>query len=82
MPESRVRRKSVFTPPTTKSGAVMPSPRWFAPVMLGLMVIGLAWIVTYYLFQSKYPIPDVGTWNLVIGFGILLTGFGMMTRWR
>jgi Cell division protein CrgA len=82
MPESRIRRKSVFTPPVAKSGASRPSPRWFAPTMVSLMVIGLAWIVTYYLSEAKYPIPDLTHGNLVIGFGVLLAGFAMMTRWR
>jgi Cell division protein CrgA len=82
MPESRIRRKSVFTPPAEKSGALKPNPRWFAPLMVGLMLIGLAWIVVYYLTQAKYPVPDITHWNLIAGFGILLTGFAMMTRWR
>ena len=43
---------------------------------------GLGWVVTYYLSQSKYPIPALHDWNLLVGFGILLVGFGMLTRWR
>jgi hypothetical protein len=33
--------------------------------MVGLLLLGLAWVVTYYLSQSKYPIPDIvtGTWR-------------------
>jgi len=82
MPESRVRRKSAFTPPPAKAGARKPNARWFVPVMVGLLVIGLAWIVAYYITQSKYPVPGIQDFNLLIGFGILLTGFGMTTRWR
>jgi hypothetical protein len=29
-----------------------------------------------------FPIPDIGAWNLVIGFGIAFIGFLMTTRWR
>jgi hypothetical protein len=36
----------------------------------------------YYISQTAYPIPDIGHWNLVIGFGLLLAGFSMTTRWR
>jgi hypothetical protein len=82
MPESRIRRKSIFTPPAAKGGAPKPSPRWFAPAMVSLMVVGLAWIVTYYLSEAKYPIPHLTHGNLVIGFAVLLVGFSMMTRWR
>ena len=30
----------------------------------------------------QYPIPGIGAWNLVIGFGIAFVGFLMTTRWR
>ncbi len=82
MPESRVRKTTPFTPPPARAAAVKPNPRWFVPVMLGLMVLGLLWVVVYYISQTAYPIPKITNWNLVIGFGLLLTGFGMTTRWR
>jgi hypothetical protein len=82
MPESRLRRKGAFTAPPPKSAGPKPNPPWFASVMVGFLVAGLVWVVAYYLSQSDYPIPDIGNWNLVVGFGILLTGFGMLTRWR
>ena len=28
------------------------------------------------------PNPSIDNWNLLVGFGILLVGFGMLTRWR
>ena len=82
MPESRLRRKGAFTPPPPKASPPKPNGRWFAPTMVTLLVAGLLWVVVYYLTQSKYPIPDIGNWNLVAGFGVLLLGFGMLTRWR
>ena len=50
--------------------------------MLGLLLIGLLWVVVYYISQTAYPVPHIGHWNLVIGFGLLLAGFSMTTRWR
>jgi Cell division protein CrgA len=82
MPESRVRKATPFTPPPAKGAARKPNPRWWAPVMLGLMVLGLVWVVVYYISQTAYPIPHIAHWNLVIGFGLLLAGFSMTTRWR
>ena len=83
MPESRLRKKgSTFTAPTPRSTANRPNARWFAPVMVGLLVLGLAWVVVYYLTQGDWPIPNINSWNLLVGFGILLVGFGMLTRWR
>jgi len=82
MPESRVRRKTAFTAPPPKAAPVKPNARWFLPVMLSLLVLGLVFIVVYYLSQTLYPIPGIGAWNLAIGFGIMLSGFAMTTRWR
>jgi hypothetical protein len=82
MPESRVRKQTSFTPPPGKAAVRKPNPRWWVPVMLGLMVLGLLWVVVYYISQTAYPIPNIGHWNLLIGFGLLLTGFAMTTRWR
>jgi len=50
--------------------------------MLTLMVLGLAWIVITYITQSKFPIPGISQWNLLIGFVLIITGFGLTTRWR
>lgn len=92
MPESRIRRKAAYTPPPKSSGGPATNPRWFVPVMLGLMILGLLWIVVFYLTQGQYPLPTIplpgdgswtpGNWNLVIGFGLVLAGFVMTTRWR
>ncbi|MGA0567791.1 cell division protein CrgA [Rathayibacter sp. KR2-224] len=59
-----------------------PNPVWFLPVMLGFMIIGLLWIVVFYVSGSQYPIPGVGAWNILIGFAIAFVGFLMTTRWR
>ena len=50
--------------------------------MLTLMVLGLLWIVVFYITSQQYPIESLGRWNLGVGFGLMLTGFAMTTRWR
>jgi Cell division protein CrgA len=82
MPESRVRRTAPFTAPPTKSVKNRPNPRWWAPVMVGLMVLGLAYVVVFYLTNYTYPIPPLHSWNILVGFAIMMVGFGMTTRWR
>lgn len=59
-----------------------PNPVWFKPIMIGLMLIGLVWVLVFYLSNTLFPIPNIGAWNLVIGFGIAFVGFLMTTRWR
>ncbi|MGB4779872.1 cell division protein CrgA [Microbacterium sp.] len=59
-----------------------PNPVWFKPIMLGLMILGLLWVIVFYLSNQALPIPGIAGWNLVIGFGIAFIGFLMTTRWR
>ena len=66
----------------SREGGVAPNPVWFKPIMLGLMILGLLWVIVFYLSGSVLPIPGIGAWNLVIGFGIAFVGFLMTTRWR
>lgn len=83
MPESKGRAKPAYTPPPKRTSTkYLTSPPWFVPVMLGLMLLGLLWVVTFYVSEAKYPIPNIGYWNLGIGFGLMISGFLMTTRWR
>lgn len=71
-------------PPTTevRSGADIPNPVWFKPVMFGFMLVGLVWIIVFYVSGTNLPIPSIQAWNILIGFGIMFIGFLMTTRWR
>ena len=83
MPRSRIRRRSPFTPPPEKMRAAkIGSPRWLAPLMVTMMVLGLMWVVVYYVTQTEYPIESVGNWNMAIGFGLISIGFALATRWK
>ncbi|EWT00360.1 septation inhibitor protein [Intrasporangium oryzae NRRL B-24470] len=83
MPESRGRdRKAAPYIPPKSSKATEPNPTWWAPVFITLLVLGLLWIVVYYISASQYPIGSIGVWNLAIGFALLMGGFIMTMRWR
>jgi hypothetical protein len=62
--------------------APAPNPVWFLPIMVGLMLLGLVWILVFYLSGMQYPIPGITSWNLVVGFGIAFVGFLMTIWWR
>lgn len=68
----------------SKSAEDAPNPAWFKPVMFGFMLVGLVWIVLYYITASTLalPIPQLGQNNIFVGFGLILVGFLMTTRWR
>jgi hypothetical protein len=55
---------------------------WFKPIMFGFMLVGLVWILTYYVSAGLFPIGSIGAINIVIGFGLMFVGFLMTTRWR
>jgi hypothetical protein len=63
------------------------NPVWFKPVMFGFMLIGLLWIITYYVTSAQFPLGagtplNLQNWNILIGFGIAMVGFMMSTRWK
>ncbi|MFH8472241.1 cell division protein CrgA [Streptomyces sp. NPDC018000] len=84
MPKSRIRKKADFTPPPAKpaTNIKLTSRSWVAPVMLALFLIGLAWIVVFYVTDGSLPIMSLGNWNIVVGFGFIAGGFGVSTQWR
>lgn len=65
-----------------RDGEEAPNPVWFKPVMFGFMLVGLIWIIVYYLSETRLPVPTLGNWNILVGFGIMFIGFLMTTRWR
>lgn len=90
MPESKKRKKkstASSTPAATRTPKKKgPSPRWLAPLMLVLFLIGIGWLVTFYVTSSTddgMPLLDsLGNGNLLVGFGFILAGFGLSTQWR
>ena len=68
--------------PETRTGADAPNPVWFKPIMFGFMLVGLLWIIVYYVSATQFPIAALSNFNILIGFGIMFIGFLMTTRWR
>jgi Cell division protein CrgA len=82
MPKSRTRSKSVYTLPPRSTKAKV-SPRWLVPTMLACLLLGLAWIALFYVTGGTTPVQSaLGDWNLVIGFGFIIAGVALSTRWR
>ncbi|MCX3063787.1 cell division protein CrgA [Streptomyces beihaiensis] len=85
MPKSRIRKKADYTPPPASKQATsvkLGSRGWVAPVMLALFLIGLAWIVVFYVSNGSLPVDALGNWNIVVGFGFIAAGFGVSTQWK
>jgi predicted secreted protein len=88
MPKSKLRKKVEESRAHTQDVVAhaphepLESPKWLAPTMVAGFLIGLFWIVTYYVTQTNYPIPGIGAWNMIIGFSFIGVGFSLATRWR
>ena len=93
MPKSKVRKKPdapvrTASLSSSPSGKVLaPSPTWYPIVMAVVLVLGLAYLVVYYLTSSgtdpNIPVMgDLGAWNFAVGFGVMLLGLIMAVRWR
>jgi len=94
MPKSKVRKKAPYVPPKDKlaparASKAGPSGPVYVGVMLGLMVLGLLWLVVNYLagdrlgFMVALGGDGAGfNYNFVIGFVLIIAGLLMTMRWR
>lgn len=83
MPESRPRKKPEYVAPTaSRKPAAIGGRRWVAPVMVACWVIGLAWIVVFYLVPDLKYMREIGNWNLAVGMVLIALGFAFSTKWE
>ena len=91
MPESKRRKKNAYTPEQPmgeRKVAQFGSPVWLAPTMVASFVIGLAYLVVFYVAGPDVPFMNsVGgdlnaLVNVGIGFAFIMVGFGLATRWK
>lgn len=95
MPKSKVRKKVAVTAAssstqansvrysTTRVKVSGPSGPIYIGIMLGLMVLGLLWLVVFYLWGSHIPfMASLGNWNFAVGFAFMIAGLLMTMRWR
>ncbi len=53
--------------------------------MLGCFLLGLLWIVLYYITGQDLSVPvmkNLGQYNLMVGIGFMAVGFVYATRWE
>ena len=89
MPKSRSRNRAAEKrryqlEPTKKAPRQKPSPRWYAPLVLGLMGLGVLLIVLNYIWPKVVPFTSDQTSPvaLFIGLGMIAVGFLGTTRIR
>lgn len=61
--------------------AEAPNPPWLVPTAVTLLILGLVYLVVYYISSGMLPL-GIGDWNLAVGFGLLMAGGGMLMFWK
>jgi cell division protein CrgA len=88
VPKSKVRQKKIYTPPTDIAPRVAtrvkdkPSSIWLPVTAVALVILGIGWLVVFYLSTGTYPVASWGYWNLAIGFGLMVSALAVFSRWR
>ncbi len=75
----RAKRSAAQAKPAPKR---VGSPRWWAPLMVALMIAGLLIVVLAYVFSGNLPVPGWGNYNLFLGIGLMLVGMLMTMGWK
>lgn len=87
MPKSQIRKKKVYTPPAEVRPAAeaarrKPSPQWVPISAVALIGVGILWLVLFYISAGSIPVQAWGYWNLVVGFGAMVSSLAILSRWR
>ncbi|GAA4827443.1 cell division protein CrgA [Actinomycetospora corticicola] len=85
MPKSKVRKKPTYTPPPQAAAAKTagPSHPAYVVIMLAIGIVGLAWLVVNYLAGEDIRfMAELGGYNFLIGFGLVVISLLMTMKWR
>jgi hypothetical protein len=88
MPISKKRKKTELSQTHDKQvsqeSVNFDSPRWVAPLMVTFFIIGLLYVITFYLAGSSVPGMSSlsAAANIGIGFSFIIVGFFLSTKWR
>ncbi len=101
MPESKGRKEAAAKKKSATKAAVAeeraekkrlgkaglaPTRQWVVPTFITLMLLGVLWLVVWYLTASTgIVVPgmsDLGNWNLLIAMVLMGGSFGVATLWK
>ena len=90
VPESRTRKSAAEKQKAKAHQAAKPkkikppaSRRWVPPTFIAVGLLGVAWLITYYVAGTYIPFMDaLGNWNILIGMGGMAAAFALATLWR
>jgi len=70
----------------TKKNKLTTGRAWVVPTFLTLLLLGVAWLVVWYLTTSTgITVPvmtGLGNWNMLIAMVLMGASFGVATLWK
>lgn len=93
MPESRTRHEAVDKRKKADKAELRaqkaererlaggPDRSWVPWVFVPLGLLGVAWMVVYYIAGDFFPGVHNG-WNVLVGMGLMAAAFAVATMWR
>jgi hypothetical protein len=78
MPKSRSKRRRYQPPPRPRP---KPSPPWVGPTIVVSLLVGLIYILLFYMGALPSFLDQRGNLNLAFGFAPLVFGLLLATRW-
>jgi Cell division protein CrgA len=78
MPRSRSKRRRYVPPPRPKP---KPSAPWVGPTIVVSLVVGIVYILLFYMQVLPPVLDNLNNFNLAIGFVPLIFGLILATRW-
>jgi hypothetical protein len=90
VPESRTRKSAaekqkLKAQQQSRPKKIKPpsSRRWVPPTFIAVGLLGVAWLIIYYIAGTQIPFMDIlGNWNILIGMGGMAAAFVIATLWR
>ncbi len=59
------------------------SRRWVPPAFITVGLLGVLWLVVYYIGGHMIPFMSaLGGWNVLIGMGAMAVAFALSTLWK
>lgn len=78
MPRSRSKRRRYVPPPRPRP---KPSAPWVGPTIVVSLVVGIVYILLFYMQILPPVLGNLNNFNLAIGFVPLIFGLILATRW-
>jgi hypothetical protein len=78
MPRSRSKRRRYVPPPRPKPKRSAP---WVGPTIVVSLVVGIVYILLFYMQILPPVLDNLDNFNLAIGFVPLIFGLILATRW-